>query len=211
MKYIPFKWIDCGLCYVQDPSTLMACELLNPQPGERVLDACAAPGGKTSYLAELMENQGEIVVCDASNKRLARLNHNLKRLGVASTQWAAIDWLRDSIPFESRSFDRILVDAPCSNTGVIRRRIDVRWRLDPGEFKIMQGKQVALLKKIAPLLRPGGTLVYSTCSLDAEENEEVVRWVGNEIPEIRWIESKQTYPFRDAVDGAFAAKFERNY
>ncbi|MEI8343129.1 MAG: transcription antitermination factor NusB, partial [Verrucomicrobiota bacterium] len=82
VKYIPYQWIVSGLCYVQDPSTLIACELLAPQPGERVLDACAAPGGKTSYLAQLMENRGEIVACDASKKRLERLDENLTRLGV---------------------------------------------------------------------------------------------------------------------------------
>jgi len=209
VKSIPYEWIASGLCYVQDPSTLISCELLDPKPGERLLDACAAPGGKTSYLAQLMENQGEIVVCDASNQRLDRLNDNLNRLGVTPIERVPIDWLRDPIPFKPGSFDRILVDAPCSNTGVIRRRIDVRWRLAPDEFKIMQNKQVAILKKITPLLRPGGTLVYSTCSIEAEENEAVVQRVSAEIPEIRWIESKRSLPFRDAIDGAFAAKFER--
>ena len=209
VKFIPFQWIVAGLCYVQDPSTLIACELLDPKPGERLLDACAAPGGKTSYMAQLMENEGEIIACDASNKRLDRLNSNLKRLGVSNTQLAAIDWLRDPIPFQPDSFDRILVDAPCSNTGVIRRRIDVRWRLDPDEFKSMQEKQVAILKKIAPLLRSGGSLVYSTCSIESEENEGVVERVAKEIPELRWIESKRSLPFKNGMDGAFAAKFER--
>ena len=209
VRHIPFQWIVSGLCYVQDPSTLMACDLLAPQPGERVLDACAAPGGKTSYLAQLMENTDEIVACDASRKRLDRVHENLKRLGVTLARLRGIDWLRDPIPMEPGSFDRILVDAPCSNTGVIRRRIDVRWRLTPSEFKAMQEKQVAILKKLAPLLRPGGTLVYSTCSIEPEENEEVVQRVAAEIPGLRWIESKQSLPFRDAMDGAFAAKFKR--
>ena len=209
VKYIPFQWIVSGLCYVQDPSTLIACELLAPEPGERVLDACAAPGGKTSYLAQLMENRGEIVACDASRKRLHRLDENLKRLGVANTRALAVDWLRDRAPLEPESFDRILVDAPCSNTGVIRRRIDVRWRLAPGEFLAMQEKQVALLREIVPLLRKGGTLVYSTCSIEPEENERVVERACAEIPGLRFVESKQSLPFRDAIDGAFAAKFQR--
>ena len=209
VKYIPFQWIVSGLCYVQDPSTLLACELLAPQPGERVLDACAAPGGKTSYLAQLMDNRGEIFACDASEKRLARLDENLKRLGVANTRVVTIDWLRDRLPFEPGSFDRILIDAPCSNTGVIRRRVDVRWRLAAGEFQFMHERQAAIVGKIAPLLRPGGTLVYSTCSIEPEENEEVVERVCVENPGLRFVESKQTLPFRDEIDGAFAAKFER--
>jgi 16S rRNA (cytosine967-C5)-methyltransferase len=209
VKYIPFRWIISGLCYVQDPSTLIACELLAPQPGERVLDACAAPGGKTSYLAQLMEDRGEIVACDASRKRLERLNENLRRLGATLVRPLAIDWIRDPIPLEPGSFDRILVDAPCSNTGVIRRRVDVRWRLAPGEFHAMQEKQVAILRKIAPFLREGGTLVYSTCSLEPEENEGVVARACEEIQGLRFIESRKSLPFRDAIDGAFAAKFER--
>ena len=93
---------------------------------------------------------------------------------------------------------------------MIRRRIDVRWRLDPDEFKSMQEKQVAILKKIAPLLRSGGSLVYSTCSIESEENEGVVERVAKEIPELRWIESKRSLPFKNGMDGAFAAKFERH-
>ena len=210
VKYIPLRWIMAGLCYVQDPSTLIACELLDPKPGERVLDACAAPGGKTSYLAQRMEDRGEIVACDASRKRLERLDENLHRLGVTNTRMLAIDWTRDSVPYPPGSFDRILVDTPCSNTGVIRRRIDVRWRLAPEEFLAMQDKQIAILKKIAPLLKKGGTLVYSTCSMEPEENTEIIRRAGVEIPELQFIESRQSLPFRDSMDGAFAAKFGRN-
>jgi len=206
VKYIPYQWIVSGLCYVQDPSTLIACELLAPQPGERVLDACAAPGGKTSYMAQLMEDRGEIVACDASGRRLDRLNENLKRLGVTNVRPMTIDWLRDRTPLGS--FDRILVDAPCSNTGVIRRRIDVRWRLTSGEFQALQEKQLAILKKIVPFLKKGGTLVYSTCSIEPDENERVVERACAEIPGLRFVESKQSLPFRDAIDGAFAAKFE---
>src|SRR5262249_35091573 len=120
VRSLPFSWIAHGLCYVQDPSTLVACDLLAPQPGEMVLDACAAPGGKTTYLAQIMANEGRIVACDLYESRVARLRENLHRLGVRNTQTLVHDCMQGGQPLEPGSFDRILVDAPCSNTGVIR-------------------------------------------------------------------------------------------
>jgi len=209
VKQIPPSWIVDGLCYIQDPSTLMACELLDPQPGETILDACAAPGGKTSYIAQLMENTGQIMACDSSQKRLERLRENLDRLGVINTNVFQRDWVHQINPFQEGKFDRILLDAPCSNTGVIRRRIDVRWRLVEEDFQRMPERQLTLVRKMVPMLKPGGILVYSTCSMEAEENEKLVERVCSEIPELRLIESRQKLPFRDRVDGAFAAKFQR--
>ena len=209
VKQIPPSWIVEGLGYVQDPSTLMACELLDPQPGERVLDACAAPGGKASYMAQLMENTGQIVACDSSSRRLERLHENLQRLGVMNTAIFQIDWIHQSIPFEEGTFDRILLDAPCSNTGVIRRRIDVRWRLVAEDFKRMPDRQLALARIMVPLLKSGGVFVYSTCSMEAEENAGLVARISAECPELSFIESRQKLPFRDRTDGAFAAKFQK--
>ncbi len=206
---VPFLWLAQGLAYVQDPSTLIAPELLDPQPGERVLDACAAPGGKTSYLAQLMGNEGEIVACDVSKKRLTKMEENLGRLGVANVQSRQHDWLAGSMPDQLESFDRILVDAPCSNTGVIRRRVDVRWRLSAEDFTGMPRKQWHILKSVVPLLKKGGTLVYSTCSLEPEENEQLLARISAELPELEFVESRQSLPFRDGMDGAFAAKFVR--
>ena len=207
VRQIPYQWLVQGLCYVQDPSTLMAVELLAPQPGETVLDACAAPGGKTSYIAELMHNEGRIVACDSSRPRLERLQENLTRLNVRHAEMRRVDWLARPIPFEPESFDRILVDAPCSNTGVIRRRVDVRWRLTPADFQQMPGRQRRILDAVFPLLKPGGTLVYSTCSLEPEEDEQVAEAAAREIPGIVLTEMRRCEPHRDAIDGAFAAKF----
>ena len=207
VRQVPFLWIVEGLCYVQDPSTLMAVDLLAPQPGDTVLDACAAPGGKTSYMAELMQNEGRITACDSSRPRLERLRENLSRLSVANTELRRIDWLTRPIPFEPESFDRILVDAPCSNTGVIRRRVDVRWRLTPADFEQMPSRQRRILDAVFPLLKPGGTLVYSTCSLEPEENEQVAEAAAREIPGIKLVEMRRRQPQCDAIDGAFAAKF----
>jgi len=208
---LPIPWIVSGLCYVQDPSTLMACELLAPRAGERVLDACAAPGGKTSYLAQLMKNEGQIVACDVSAERLVRLRENLERLAVSNVEVKRADWLNaPPEPKEMGTFDRILLDAPCSNTGVIRRRVDVRWRLKEHDFSRMPEVQTGLIKNLARLLKPGGTLVYSTCSMEPEENEDVVRRAGAAAPELKFREARRTLPFRDKVDGAFAAMFTRN-
>ena len=206
---LPPAWLTQGLVYVQDPSTLLACDLLDPQPGELVLDACAAPGGKTSYLAELMRNEGRIVATDLWESRLARLRENMQRLGVRNVQPLVHDAMLPSAALAPASFDRVLLDAPCSNTGVIRRRVDVRWRLTDEDFIRMPEQQLALLRRTAPLLRPGGVLVYSTCSLEAEENDRVVERALVEIPGLRFLESRRALPFVDGVDGAFAAKFVR--
>ncbi len=209
VRQLPFTWIMHGLCYVQDPSTLLACDLLAPQPGETVLDACAAPGGKTTYLAELMKNEGRIVACDLYESRVARLRENLERLGVQNAEALQHDCMEESEKLAPASFDRILVDAPCSNTGVIRRRVDVRWRLTEEDFIRMPTQQLALLRRTADLLKPGGTLVYSTCSLEPEENDEVAAQALLAIPALRLIEKRRTLPFVDRTDGAFAAKFIR--
>jgi 16S rRNA (cytosine967-C5)-methyltransferase len=209
VKHLPISWIAHGLCYVQDPSTLLACDLLAPQPGEKVLDACAAPGGKTSYLAQLMQNEGGIMACDLYESRVIRLRENLTRLGVTIARAVQHDCMQSIDALAEASFDRILVDAPCSNTGVLRRRVDVRWRLTEEDFIRMPAQQFALLRRTATLLKPGGTLVYSTCSLEPEENEQVVERLSAEIPALRFLESRRTLPFVDGVDGAFAAKFVR--
>jgi 16S rRNA (cytosine967-C5)-methyltransferase len=206
---LPSDAIEAGLIYVQDPSTTIACELLDPRPGEKVLDACAAPGGKTSLLAQQMKNRGAIVACDRDERRLITLRENLSRLGVEIATVKKIDWTQENESQLNDGFDRILVDAPCSNTGVMRRRIDVRWRLQPTDFARMQKRQLAIARKVIPLLKPQGVMVYSTCSLESEENEEVVVQLLNEFQQLESIEQKIVTPFADGSDGAFAAKFRR--
>lgn len=209
VRQIPFLWIANGLCYVQDPSTLLAPDLLEARPGENLLDACAAPGGKASYLAARMQNEGRLVACDAASARLQRLSENLQRLGISMAEVVQEDWLKPSSRFQPESFDRILIDAPCTNTGVIRRRIDVRWRLTPPDFERMAKRQFAMVEMLAPLLKPGGTLVYSTCSLEPEENEGVVQRIEKQLTEFRLVSVRQSLPFEHHVDGAFAARFEK--
>ena len=206
---IPNDALAAGQCYIQDPSTAPACELLAPEPGENVLDACAAPGGKTAYLAELMENRGSIVACDRDAQRIRTLEDNLQRLGVGIARFVQHDWTIAEPPANLSSFDRILVDAPCSNTGVMRRRVDLRWRLVPKDFSRMAGEQRQILRAVIPLLKTGGTLVYSTCSIEPEENEETVRAVLREFPFLELTTEVSLLPFRDGFDGAYAAKLTR--
>jgi len=207
VDHLPLSWISSGVAYVQDPSTLVACDLLDPKPGEVVLDACAAPGGKAGYMAQKMENQGNLVVCDYDKVRLGRLEQNLVRLGVSNSTIVLLDWLQHGSPFKPETFDAIMVDAPCTNTGVIRRRTDVRWRLTPQDFPRMQHLQGRIVKATLPFLKPGGRLVYSTCSIEPEENERVVEYIDTEVPELRFAETRSSLPILDHLDGAFAALF----
>jgi 16S rRNA (cytosine967-C5)-methyltransferase len=208
----PADAVRQGHCYIQDPSTAIACQIMNPRAGEKVLDACAAPGGKTGYIAQLMENRGTIVACDRDPERLQILKENTARLGVGAVQIFAHNWTRGHVPAEIASiapFDCILLDAPCSNTGVMRRRVDVRWRLQPADFARMQRLQLDILRALIPLLAPKGALVYSTCSLEPEENKQVVHQALTSASILRFAEEKSSLPFRDGFDGAFAAKLIR--
>ena len=202
-----------GDCYVQDPSTVIACELLRPNSGEKILDACAAPGGKTSYLAELMKNEGSLIAVDREPDRLRLLENNLDRLGVEIAEVVRHDWTETEIsgPICSGGpFDRILIDVPCSNTGVMRRRVDVRWRLKPSDFKRMQTRQIDIAHAVIPLLKPDGILVYSTCSLEHEENEDVVHHLLETMSMLKLEEERCSLPFRENFDGAFAARFRKS-
>ena len=206
----PRDWLEQGRCYAQDPSTVMACDLLAPVAGETVLDACAAPGGKTAYLAQLMGNEGKITACDLSPRRLDRLSGNLRRLEVKNTQVATFDMTSDRTPpWGAGRFDRILLDVPCSNTGVMRRRVDVRWRLEPWNIEELTAQQARILTKALAMLKPGGTLVYSTCSLDREENQGVLDSVLAQHTNVKLEATKEVTPWKDGFDGAFAAKLVR--
>ncbi|MDZ4287645.1 MAG: transcription antitermination factor NusB [Prosthecobacter sp.] len=196
-----------GWCYAQDPSTAVAPRMLNPKPGETVLDACAAPGGKTALMAELMCNEGRIFACDASAARLTRLRDNLTRMRVRNAQVVHYDLLSGQPPpFGPIQFDRILLDVPCSNTGVMRRRVDVRWRLEEIHFAELAVTQIKLVEAALHLLKPGGSLVYSTCSIDPDENQHVLRAILAAHPELEMIESRLIFPPKEQMDGAYAAR-----
>ena len=212
LRRIPSEWLESGWGYVQDPSTLLAPDLLDPQPGERVLDACAAPGGKSTYMAQKMGGRGRVMACDLYDSRIRRLKENVARLGTISVRVHLLDFLlapEAGSPLLEARFDRILLDVPCSNTGVIRRRVDVRWRLTEEDFLRMPVQQFALVRRAVPLLKAGGVLVYSTCSLEHEENTAVVEQIARDLPELALEGVRTSLPFRDAVDGSFAARFRK--
>jgi 16S rRNA (cytosine967-C5)-methyltransferase len=195
------------LFYVQDPSTLLAVRELDPQRGESVLDLCAAPGGKLTYIAQLMGNQGRLLAHETAPERLKLIQQNCARLGVTCVQTVLPSTLN---PQPSTLFDRILIDAPCSNTGVMRRRVDLRWRIRPGEIGRLRTTQGELLRQAASLLKQGGTLVYSTCSLEPEENGEVVNGFLGEHPGFRLELTRELLPFVEGVDGTYVARLLRS-
>jgi len=207
-----------GWFYIQDPGTLLAVCQLGPQPGEAILDFCAAPGGKTTFIAQLMNNQGRIVAQDVSEERLKWVQENCARLGVtcvetrrsrgdeALTSKSGKDQrLLTSSPTDEK-FDRVLVDAPCSNTGVMRRRVDLRWRIQPEEIERLRTAQLDLLKQAVTQVKPGGVMVYSTCSLEPEENQEVVKQFLNGHTGFKLESEHELLPFADNVDGAYVAR-----
>jgi 16S rRNA (cytosine967-C5)-methyltransferase len=195
-----------GWFYVQDPSTLLAVTELNPQPGETVLDLCAAPGGKTTFIAQLMRNEGRITACDISEERLKSLRENCARLGVTCVETIS----NPQSAIRNPQSDRILVDAPCSNTGVMRRRVDLRWRISLLEISRLRQTQLDLLKLAATKLKPGGVLIYSTCSLEPEENSEVVKEFLREHAGFKLERERELLPFADNVDGAYVARLKHS-
>ncbi len=211
-----------GCFYVQDPSTLLAPIFLDAKPGEIILDLCAAPGGKTTFIAQQMNNQGKIIACDISEERLKLVQENCARLGVTRVEFCSSE--REFAHFEksktgqslltsaaaSERFDRILVDAPCSNTGVMRRRVDLRWRISPEEISRLRQTQLDLLKLAATKLKSGGVLIYSTCSLEPEENSEVVKEFLREHKNFKLETERQLLPFADNVDGAYVARLKNS-
>jgi 16S rRNA (cytosine967-C5)-methyltransferase len=164
---------------VQDVSAQQIGAALAPTPGSRVLDLCAAPGGKTTHLAELMANQGEIIACDVDPKRLRTVDDLCRRLGIGIVKTQT---LADDPP--AGPFDFILVDVPCSNTGVLARRPEVRWRLKPEDIDRLVPQQTKLLIQAAERIRPGGAIVYSTCSIEPIENRQVVDNVLLALPDL---------------------------
>jgi 16S rRNA (cytosine967-C5)-methyltransferase len=191
-----------GWFYIQDPSTLLAPAVLGAQPGETILDACAAPGGKTTFIAQQMNNEGRLVACDLDPNRLKLIKENCARLGVACVE--TTQNLESKI--QNSKFDRILIDAPCSNTGVLRRRVDLRWRISPEEISRLRKTQLDLLHQAAARLKPGGVLVYSTCSLEPEENSGLVQQFLDANADFSLVTERQLLPFTDNVDGAYVAQ-----
>lgn len=187
-----------GAFIVQDPGTKLAVKLLDPRPGELILDACAAPGGKSIQIAW---RGADLTACEVNPRRRRRLEDNLRRTRLADKVQvaAALTDLPD------RAFDKVLVDAPCSNTGVFRRRPDARWNWDLDKLASLVRLQAEILALAAAKVKPGGTLVYSTCSLEREENEAQVEAFLSSHPGAVLETQETALPFETRTDGAFAA------
>jgi 16S rRNA (cytosine967-C5)-methyltransferase len=162
-----------GACVAQDEASMLVARLLEPRAGETVADVCAAPGTKTTHLAQLMDNRGRILALDPQPARLARVDEAVARLGISIVQTVPAT-VQETAPAHTATCDAVLVDAPCSNLGVVRRNPDVKWRRRPGDLKMAAERQREILAAAAQLLKPGGRLVYATCSLEPEENDDVV-------------------------------------
>jgi len=163
-----------GLFFLQDEASQIVSYVLQPQPDERILDACAAPGGKATHIAELMENRGEVSALDFPEKKIRLIAENTRRLGLSIIKGLVADAGRP-LPLDLRpAFDRILVDAPCTGLGTLHRNPEAKWKRKEEDLRRLQQVQLALLQNVSSYLKPGGVLVYSTCTLTAEENEQVV-------------------------------------
>jgi 16S rRNA (cytosine967-C5)-methyltransferase len=215
-----------GEFQVQDEASQLIAHLLQPQPGDRILDACAGLGAKSTHLAQLMENQGEIIALDKQGWKLTRLLENAQRLAASCIEPVEMDLL-DLEPTEKElSYERILLDAPCTGLGVIRRNPDIKWKVKKKDFRRLHLVQKKMLARLAPLLKPGGVLLYATCTVSNEENEETVQGFLAEHPEYQLESARpyllpgsadvvnrsgavQTWPQRHGTDGFFAARLRR--
>jgi 16S rRNA (cytosine967-C5)-methyltransferase len=214
-----------GWIQVQDEAAQLISLILAAKPGERILDLCAAPGGKTTHLAELMENKGEIMAVDISPDKLKLVEENYSRLGISIVKTTALDATRP-VPLSPGSFDACLVDAPCSGLGTLRRHPEGKWRIKEADILRLQEMQAKILRQAASLIKQGGVLVYSTCTLTQEENEGVIEAFLADHQEFHLENAARllpsgceglvdaqgclrTLPHRHNMDGFFAARLKR--
>lgn len=177
------EFFQNGQVSIQDESSMLVARALDPKPGETVLDACAAPGGKSAHIAELMKNEGSLTSLDLHRHKVKLIQEGAKRLGLTIIDAQTMDARKAGDAFGAERFDRILVDAPCSGFGVIRRKPDMKYTKTPEDSRRLSEIQLGILREIAPLVKKGGTLVYSTCTMDRTENEEVMHAFIQEHPE----------------------------
>jgi len=196
---------DDGAFAVQDHASMLVASALNVQPGMRVLDLCAAPGGKTTHLAELMDNRGFITACDTDPRRLETVTTLAQRLRIKGVRTVA---LPENGEPPAGPFDAALVDAPCSNTGVLGRRPEVRWRLKPSEFQYLVRLQTRLLFSAIDRVKSGGVVVYSTCSIEPDENEGVVKAVMRGMRSLKLEAEHYAIPGQPS-DGGYWARLRK--
>ena len=193
-----------GLFTVQDESSMMVAHVVNPYSKQTVLDVCAGPGGKTTHLAQLMKNQGEILACDVHRHRIRLIKENAERLGIDIIKTKLLDATRIDQELQQQ-FALVLVDAPCSGLGVLRRRPDLRWHKQPEEVQQLAELQTQILASVYHLLAPRGRLIYSTCTIEPEENFEVI---AKFLAEHTDMESFDLTPYLSSVANTAAEKEE---
>lgn len=196
-----------GLFTVQDGAAQMAVDILAPKPGETVLDACAAPGGKTTHIGEIMNNRGRIIAWDKHSGKINLINSAAKRLGITNIETSCADAGEENRALYN-TFDKILVDAPCSGLGIIRKKPDIKWSRREEDIPALAGEQLRILKAVANYLKPGGRLVYCTCTLSKEENERTVERFLGERSDFR-IENEALTLFPGKTDGFYICPLVR--
>jgi 16S rRNA (cytosine967-C5)-methyltransferase len=214
------KSLEQGLFQVQDESSMLVAHVLDPKPQEFVIDACAAPGGKSTHIAALMQNKGRVVATDIHDHKLAITLDNASRLGIDIIETRNLDATKLDEFYKDKA-DRVLVDAPCSGLGVLRRKADARWRKSANLLTELPKLQMSILNSAANCVKPGGILVYSTCTTEPEENQDVVteflkkrpdfilECAGEYLPEKRPEKMLQLWPHIDHVDGFFITRMKR--
>jgi 16S rRNA (cytosine967-C5)-methyltransferase len=209
-----------GLFTIQDESAALPALLLAPEPGERVLDLCAAPGGKATHIAELMKNKGQVIAVDKYEAKLALIKGACERLGLKNVELLAAD----ARTLENMTVDKVLLDAPCSGLGVLAKKPDIKWKRDFADIVKLSRMQSEMLDDAVRFIRPGGVIVYSTCSIEPEENQGVVTSFLYRQPEFhldpagKYVNQAlvspegfvETYPHRHGMDGSFAARLVRS-
>ncbi|MBY0598369.1 16S rRNA (cytosine(967)-C(5))-methyltransferase RsmB [Bacillus bingmayongensis] len=175
-----------GFLSIQDESSMLVARALEPEEGDMVLDSCAAPGGKTTHIAERLKGTGQVTSLDLHPHKVRLIQQQAKRLGLENVETKALDARKVQEHFANESFDKILVDAPCSGFGVIRRKPDIKLGKEKGDSERLSTIQLSILEKVAPLLKAGGRLVYSTCTIEKIENEQVIERFLQEHPEFEW-------------------------
>jgi 16S rRNA (cytosine967-C5)-methyltransferase len=195
-----------GKIYLQDEASQLVAQTVDLQPGERVLDLCAAPGGKTTLMAKRAEDGALIVASDISERRLETVIKSNALQKLKSIKSVVLD-AAQPLPFANSVFDRILLDAPCSGTGTLRRNPEIRWRISESDIAELAAQQKVFLNHAARVLKPGGQLVYSTCSVERDENEDVIAAFVESHGDFQLQKTSRTWPHREGTDGFFIASF----
>lgn len=198
---------ESGRIYLQDEASQMVARMVGARAGDLVLDVCAAPGGKTTYIADRADDRATVIAGDRSAGRLATIVESAGRQELESIKPMLLD-AEEGLPFNPGTFAKVLVDAPCSGTGTLRRNPEIRWRLMESEIPAFAGRQKQILGNASEMVKPGGRLVYSTCSIEREENEEVVEEFLAKHDGFQVTDSRRTWPQREGCDGFFVAVLE---